>query len=60
MEFGVCGIRNRRLIWGEFFFWLSDLKLGQEMKNLTFEDQQMLLMVIWLVLREIEAKEIAY
>ena len=42
------------------FFDFYNLKLKPVMRNLTCGDQQMLLMVIWLVLTRVETEEISY
>ena len=42
------------------FYDFYDLKSEQVMKNLTCGDQQILLMMIWLVLKRDEAEEITY
>ena len=49
----VRGICNRKVIWGEIL-WLYNLK------NFTCGDQQILLIVIWLVLTRVETEEISY
>ena len=42
------------------FYDFYNMKLEQVMKNLTCGDQQILLMMIWLVLTRVEAEEITY
>ena len=42
------------------FYDFYNMKLEQVMKNLTCGDQQILLMMIWLILTRVEAEEITY
>ena len=48
-------ICNCRLISGKLF-WIDYLRLEQAMRNLTCGGQEVLLMVIWLVLRRIKTE----
>ena len=40
--------------------WLYNLKLQEKMRNFPYGDQQILLVVAWLVLRRFEIEEIGY
>ena len=56
---GAISITVNRVIKGEIW-WLYDLKLQQAMRNLTCGDQQILVLVIWLVPTKAQTEEISY